>query len=57
MDVLNTAKRLLAPSKTEEIDEDYRCIRCSEGFDRDFHTCPECGGQFVVPIDGADTMR
>ncbi|MFB6146056.1 MAG: hypothetical protein ABEJ08_00025 [Halobacteriaceae archaeon] len=33
---------------------DYRCIRCGEYFDREYHTCPACGVEFVVAVEGDD---
>lgn len=28
----------------------FRCLRCGSEFERQFETCPECGGRFVAEI-------
>jgi rRNA maturation endonuclease Nob1 len=35
-------------------DPPYRCIKCGGGHDREFQTCPDCGGSFVVPDTSED---
>lgn len=30
---------------------EYRCIRCGNEFDKNVHTCPTCGGEFVGPAE------
>lgn len=35
-------------------EDDFGCLKCGETFDRQYRTCPECGGQFVAPLDEAD---
>jgi len=32
----------------------YRCLRCQAFHDRAHHSCPDCGSQFVAPIDPDD---
>jgi rRNA maturation endonuclease Nob1 len=39
-----------APGEDDE-DGDYRCIQCGNYFHRDYHTCPDCGGNFVVEAE------
>jgi hypothetical protein len=30
----------------------FRCLKCGVAHDRDYETCPECGGSFVVRDTG-----
>lgn len=38
----------------EESEPPYRCVRCGAGHDRDYHSCPDCGAQFVAPTGAAE---
>lgn len=49
--VLDRIRDLLGNSADEERDR-YRCINCGEEFERPFRECPDCGGQFVAPVEG-----
>lgn len=44
---LSTSNLQYSPGEDDE-EGDYRCIQCGNYFHRDHHTCPECGGNFVV---------
>jgi len=35
----------------EDDGPEYRCIRCGADLDKEYHTCPECGGQFVGVVE------
>lgn len=35
----------------DERDAGYRCLRCGAGFERNYRSCPECGAEFVAPVD------
>jgi rRNA maturation endonuclease Nob1 len=54
MALLEKLKRLIETPSVGEEEENFRCIRCGKSFERDYQTCPECGGQFVVPLDDAE---
>ena len=32
----------------------FRCLKCGAGHDREYESCPECGGSFVVPATAED---
>jgi len=61
MGILREFLRDLAVGRLGRRDGDddaaYRCVKCGAGFDRDHHTCPECGGQFLAPADDATGDR
>lgn len=29
----------------------YRCVNCSNEFERNYRECPDCGGPFVAPVE------
>ncbi|WP_436927542.1 hypothetical protein [Halosimplex amylolyticum] len=53
MGLLRRITRLLRkPSiDPEKREENYRCIRCGAVFERNHRVCPDCGTQYVLPID------
>lgn len=52
MDILTKLKRTVRnlPIGRKE-GENFQCIRCGGAFDRPHQTCPDCGGDFVAPVD------
>ncbi|WP_049901405.1 penta-EF hand family protein [Halococcus agarilyticus] len=40
-----------ASAPEDGAEEAYRCIQCGAGFDREYQTCRECGGSFIVATD------
>ena len=38
----------------DQDDGEYRCISCGAYHDRNYHSCPECGGQYVAPTKAGD---
>jgi predicted amidophosphoribosyltransferase len=41
--------------RTDEDAEPFRCVKCGVGLDRNHRSCPECGSEFVAPVDGNAT--
>lgn len=44
-------ERLRELFRHETDDEHYRCINCGREYTRSHAECPDCGGQFLAPID------
>lgn len=38
-------------------DPEFVCLKCGEGQDHEYHTCPDCGCDFVVPTDPEKSDR
>ncbi|MFB6194641.1 MAG: hypothetical protein ABEI80_00585 [Haloplanus sp.] len=49
MNVVRRLRRLLG--REEEDETAYRCIRCGDEFDTNYHDCPTCGQPYVVELD------
>jgi len=46
---LRALRRLLGRSDSD--DDTYRCIRCGDEFDTNYHDCPSCGQPYVTVVD------
>jgi len=44
----------LVDRESGDDDQPYRCISCGAGLDRNYRACPECGNEFVAPVDDDD---
>jgi len=54
MNLLSAVKRLIGwELRTPKGDDGdtYRCVKCGETFERDYYTCPDCGSEYVAPLE------
>jgi rRNA maturation endonuclease Nob1 len=51
---LSTSNLQYSPGSDDDDDGDFRCIQCGNYFHRNHHTCPDCGGNFVVRAENTD---